>query len=215
MEFIAVIFKNLFGFDLIIFLAAILNGAVLYFLKKNTDKLRGMMNRTIYVPHFHLSRRQADEHLAALSEEEVMSVHGAVGRLYSLYINITGIFPLLGILGTVVSLLGLVGDMDNVTGNFYAALTSTFWGLVFAILFKFLDGTVSPEIENNDRSVRIFLEQNSSEDIKAARQAPDAAQPADRPEELVPDEIRETDIPDSVPSNDVAVVMIEADADEK
>ncbi len=215
MEFIGVIFSNLFGFDLIIFLAAMLNGAVLYFLKKNTDRLRGMMNRTIYVPHFHLSRQQADEHLAALNEEEVMSVHGAVERLYSLYINITGIFPLLGILGTVVSLLGLVGDMDNVTGNFYAALTSTFWGLVFAILFKFLDGTVSPEIENNDRSVRIFLEQNSNEDIKAAKPSAAAAQSEEKPEELVPDEVQVTEILDDVPVGETAVAVIEAESDEE
>lgn len=65
------------------------------------------------------------------------------GSLYSLFVNLTGIFPLLGILGTVISLLGMVGDMTNVQDNFYGALTSTFWGLVFAIIFKFLDGIIS------------------------------------------------------------------------
>ena len=86
--------------------------------------------------------------------------------------NITGIFPLLGILGTVVSLLGLVSDMNNVAGNFYGALTSTFWGLIFAILFKFLDGIISPEIESNEKSVLMYLDSNS-EDERAEKPQPE------------------------------------------
>ena len=50
--------------------------------------------------------------------------------------------------------------MDNVQGNFYAALTSTFWGLVFGIVFKFLDGIVSAKIEDNEKNVQLFLERN-------------------------------------------------------
>ena len=85
------------------------------------------------------------------------------GSLYSLFVNLTGIFPLLGILGTVISLLGMVGDMTNVQDNFYGALTSTFWGLVFAIIFKFLDGIISAKIEDNEKNVQLYLERNNAE----------------------------------------------------
>ena len=50
--------------------------------------------------------------------------------------------------------------MDNVQGNFYGALTSTFWGLVFGIIFKFLDGIVSAKIEDNEKTVALFLQRN-------------------------------------------------------
>ena len=52
----------------------------------------------------------------------------------------------------------LPSDMENVTGNFYGALTSTFWGLIFAIGFKFADGLIAPEIEGNEKSVKMYLE---------------------------------------------------------
>ncbi|MBO6229015.1 MAG: MotA/TolQ/ExbB proton channel family protein [Ruminiclostridium sp.] len=176
MNIFSVIFMNFWGFDIIIFLAAIFNGFVFYMVKTSADKLRGHMTHTIYVPHFNLSRREADRRVSELHEEDVLGLRAAMDRFYALFVNITGIFPLLGILGTVVSLLGLVSDMENVTGNFYGALTSTFWGLIFAILFKFLDGVISPEIESNEKSVRLYLESNSGEEAAArADTAPEAA----------------------------------------
>ena len=51
-------------------------------------------------------------------------------------------------------------DMSNAQNNFYAALTSTFWGLVFAIIFKFLDGVISAKIEDNEKTVALFLQRN-------------------------------------------------------
>ena len=78
--------------------------------------------------------------------------------LYSVFVNVTAIFPLLGILGTVVSLLPMVADMADMQTNFFAALTSTFWGLVFAILFKLLDGFLSARMEDNDKAVDLLLQ---------------------------------------------------------
>ncbi len=151
------IFSNFFGFDILIFIAALFNGFIFYVVKSTSDKLRSKMTRKIYVPHFKVSRKETDDEVAALREEEVLDMRDRTNRFYSLFVNITAIFPLLGILGTVVSLLGLVSDMSNVTGNFYGALTSTFWGLIFAIVFKFLDGIVAPQIENNEKSVQLYL----------------------------------------------------------
>ena len=78
--------------------------------------------------------------------------------LYSVFVNVTSIFPLLGILGTVVSLLPMVSELADMQTNFFAALTSTFWGLVFAIIFKLLDGFLSSRMEDNDKAVDLLLE---------------------------------------------------------
>ena len=160
MKLISVIFMNLWGYDILIFLAAAFTAVVYKMLRRSADKLYKKLHLTVFVPDGGISRRQADKDISGLREQDVVAMRNHTGRLYSLFVNLTGIFPLLGILGTVISLLGLVSDNTNVTGNFYGALTSTFWGLVFAIIFKFLDGVVSSKIEDNEKSVELYLTRN-------------------------------------------------------
>lgn len=179
----SVIFMNFWGFDFIIFLAAVFNGFVFYMVKVSADRIKAKMNHTVYVPHFRFSKNETEKQVSALREEDVLSLKSSSDKFYALFVNITGIFPLLGILGTVVSLLGLVSDMNNVTGNFYGALTSTFWGLIFAILFKFLDGIVSPQIESNEKSVLMYLESNG----EAERGAQRDVKPDEKPAAMQPD----------------------------
>lgn len=161
--FFKVIFMNLLGFDLIIFLVAIANAAVYYFTKRSADELYKKMHLTVFVPGSQKSQREAQKQLDELRESDVVSMRNMMGRLYSVFVNLTGIFPLLGILGTVSSLLTLVEDMSDVTGSFYGALTSTFWGLIFAIIFKLLDGVISAKIEDNEKTVALYLERNSGQ----------------------------------------------------
>lgn len=156
----SVIFRNFLGFDLIIFLCAAFTAYVYYMTKHSADRLYKKLHLTIFVPDRAASGSEAVRDAKSLSETKVVAMRNHTGRLYSIFVNLTGIFPLLGILGTVISLLGMVKDMDNVQGNFYAALTSTFWGLVFGIVFKFLDGIVSARIEDNEKNVQLFLERN-------------------------------------------------------
>ena len=47
--------------------------------------------------------------------------------------------PLLGTLGTVVGLINNSINADALQSNFLYALTSTFWGLIGAIIVKFVD----------------------------------------------------------------------------
>ena len=60
---------------------------------------------------------------------------------YSALTAFISIFPLWGMFGTVISLLSLDmgGDLSSVQDNFFTALTSTAWGILFAILFKVLN----------------------------------------------------------------------------
>lgn len=159
-DFLSVIFSNFWGYDLIIFIAAIVNCVYFAKLCQSADMLYDKMHLTVYVPDGSSSRDEADRDISVLRETDIVRMRNSTGKLYSVFVNITGIFPLLGILGTVVSLLAIVDDTTSVLGNFYGALTSTFWGLVFAIGFKFADGIVSAKIEDNEKTVALYLERN-------------------------------------------------------
>ena len=110
-----------------------------------------------------LSVRAEARELSAVDEEEIIQLRHRSESLYAVYVNVTAIFPLLGILGTVLSLLPMVADLSNMQMNFFAALTSTLWGLIFAILFKLLDGFLSARMEDNDKSVALLLERRVRE----------------------------------------------------
>ena len=158
----SVIFMNFWGYDLIIFIAAVLTAVMYFSLKKSADRLYNKMHLTVFVPDGNLSRKEADNDISGLRETDIVTMRNNMGKLYSIFVNLTGIFPLLGILGTVISLLGLVSDTTAITGNFYGALTSTFWGLVFAIIFKFMDGIISAKIEDNEKNVALYLDRNNT-----------------------------------------------------
>lgn len=156
----SVIFMNFFGYDMIIFITAVFTAVMYFFLKRSADRLYKKMHLVVFVPDGDISQREAVEDISEIRETDIVNMRNHTGGLYSVFVNLTGIFPLLGILGTVTSLLGLVADTADITGNFYGALTSTFWGLVFAIIFKFLDGIISAEIEDNEKSVALYLQRN-------------------------------------------------------
>lgn len=160
-NFFSVIFMNVLGYDMIIFITAVVTVFVYCFLKKSADRLYDKLHLTVFVPDGDISRKEADHDISGLRETDIVDMRKKTSSLYSVFVNLTGIFPLLGILGTVTSLLNLVADTSDITGNFYGALTSTFWGLVFAVIFKFLDGIISAKIEDNEKNVALYLERNS------------------------------------------------------
>lgn len=170
-NFFSVIFMNLLGFDMVIFLCAVATGFIYFQTKKSAERLYKKLHLTVFVPDGGISRKEADNDIKALRESDIIEMRNKTGKLYSMFINLTGIFPLLGILGTVISLLGMVGDMSDIQGNFYGALTSTFWGLVFAIIFKFFDGVISAKIEDNEKNVQLYLERNAPDSEKSQKES--------------------------------------------
>ena len=97
------------------------------------------------------------------SEAKIQSKHALQNCLYSVFINLISIFPLLGMLGTVAALLNLnFEEMNNdVTANFFSALTSTFWGAIFGMLFKILDAIPNYFVERNNESYRIGIQRRN------------------------------------------------------
>ncbi len=158
MSFWQVIGKNLLGFDLIIFLTAALTGVCYYFARLYTTQLYKKLNLLVFVPSHKHDPEKVARAIRNVNEGEVVSLRKKAESFYSIFANLTAIFPLLGILGTVVSLLPMVAELTDMQQNFFAALTSTFWGLVFAIIFKLLDGFLSARLEDNDKNVNLLLE---------------------------------------------------------
>lgn len=157
MSVIQVIFSNLLGYDLLIFAVAAGN-AILYSLARDSaGRLYRKLHMSVYVPSHQKDPEQVAAAVRTFDEEKIVAERKQSEDLYSLFVNVTSIFPLLGILGTVLSLLPMVSDLSDMQTNFFAALTSTFWGLVFAILFKFLDGFLASRMEDNSRSVELLL----------------------------------------------------------
>ena len=69
---------------------------------------------------------------------------------YTVFLTILSLFPLLGMLGTVAALLGLdmsAGDMENIKNNFFNALTSTAWGIIFSVIGKSVNALFENFIE--------------------------------------------------------------------
>jgi biopolymer transport protein ExbB/TolQ len=73
----------------------------------------------------------------------------------------------LGILGTVTSFLSLSElTSEIITQNFVNALSSTFLGLAFAIVFKLLEGILAYKIEDNNYIIDIMLKTASDRNEK-------------------------------------------------
>ncbi|MCR5607631.1 MAG: MotA/TolQ/ExbB proton channel family protein [Lachnospiraceae bacterium] len=147
-EMFKVIFSNLWGYDMLIFITAGINLFVFLYAKSRSARLYDTLHPTAKT-------------VTKLSEAKVVDMRKSSNSAYSMYINITSIFPLLGILGTVLSLLKMAEDMSNVQLNFFGALTSTFWGLIFAILYKLVDGRLASVIDDNEKTVAFYLERTT------------------------------------------------------
>ena len=131
-----------------------------------SKQLYKTLNPYCWIPGGDTSLREIQEKFAQQkdksSETDIIQLRRKMNTYYVIYENLTAIFPLLGLLGTVVSLLPMVGDMGEiVTGLFFSALTSTRWGIVFAIVFKALNGYLSSGIEDNEKNIEIYLQRNT------------------------------------------------------
>lgn len=105
-----------------------------------------LLEQTVYPKSNRRDRVQADITLSDKDCELLRESTSRASMLYSFFANITAVFPLLGILGTVVSLMNLSGTND-LSANFSSALLTTFLGLVAAIIFKLMDAGIAPRLE--------------------------------------------------------------------
>ncbi|UPQ86321.1 MotA/TolQ/ExbB proton channel family protein [Ignavigranum ruoffiae] len=156
------IFNNFLKFDFLIFLLAILT----VFLYVRCLKLSQSLQK-ILLPKGNLAQGKKgvqnlfdhfDYYLKQEGEQRIIDQRQRMNHLYILFLNVTAIFPLMGLLGTVISLIPMVGTND--TALFMLALTSTFWGIVFAIIFKLANGQLQALVEGNNEAIQTYLLRN-------------------------------------------------------
>ena len=160
MSVLRIILHNLLGFDSIICLAAGLNVWCCLLVRRRAVSLYEKLHPFVFLPTANRDPDKLRSEVAAPDLEGLVRLRTAAERLYALFVNLTAIFPLLGILGTVLSLLPMVSDLGSLQTNFFAALTSTFWGLIFSIGFKLCDGYLSFYMEDNDKNLTLLLERH-------------------------------------------------------
>lgn len=77
----------------------------------------------------------------------------AYNKVYSRYVvasQLIGLFPLLGILGTVLGLISSdLTDIDSLVAGLTDALRTTLWGLIWAIVLKAADAVVPGKLVND------------------------------------------------------------------
>jgi flagellar motor component MotA len=101
---------------------------------------------------------------------------------YSIFSAINSAFPLLGMLGTILALLGMVDlARQDVTLSFTVALTSTFWGLLCALGFKAVDAMLAPSVEQNQENLKMLLERVDQYEEQKTGQTDEIAEMQDEP----------------------------------
>lgn len=157
-----VVISNFSVYDAFIIVAIFANVVVYFNVKKYTSKLYTHFNPTDHKSGLKESNKwklkKNTKSDRKMTQDELLEARTNMNRCYSLYLNLTSIFPLAGMLGTVWALLqttDTIGTTD--TSNFFMALTSTFWGIVAAIVFKGLDSTISYKIEDNEKHLEDLL----------------------------------------------------------
>lgn len=106
-----------------------------------------------------VSNKKVDRSFELWKSENYYSnfIYKALTLSYSVFVTLITIFPLLGMLGTVKSLLVLNFADDNAILNarnsFFDALTSTAWGIIFAIIFKVVNAVISKHTDDNIEKV--------------------------------------------------------------
>ena len=93
-------------------------------------------------------RTKVNSQITGEEAQRISTLKSILLFFYSSYANITAIFPLLGILGTVAALIKLSPNgSEDMMQNLMVALETTLLGAFFAVLFKFFDSVLSGPIE--------------------------------------------------------------------
>ncbi len=95
---------------------------------------------------------------AEVNLHKIKGLKDKEAKYVAMLMTIISVFPLMGILGTIIALLGMVDlGSQEVLINFTTALTSTFWGLVFAIGFKGASSMLIAQSEQNSEDFELLI----------------------------------------------------------
>jgi len=164
------IINNLFwGYDTVIVILAILNAVVLGMAFKARGKLNILLLYSLNDKSVNIKKSTLSPDASADEVKNIKEARSKANLWHSIFANCIAIFPLLGLLGTVVALISLSGGegIEDTQNSFMVSLTSTFWGMIFAIIYKIFDAIFSPKLEllnaDTERAITIRDEKVVSE----------------------------------------------------
>ena len=134
-RFIVEMLKSIFTGDIYILIAAVITGVLIPKICSVRTTIISKLDRMPNNPDW------------------AREVRGKLNWWYTLFLTLISIFPLLGMFGTVAALLNLdfsdmAGNLDSVKTDFFHALTSTAWGIVFSVVFKIINSALFFDIED-------------------------------------------------------------------
>lgn len=142
-----------------------LGGAAVFF--NIRSKIRNIM------PYIETRQRNAEIHKdrirknSSLNETKFKDKLKNLNFWYTLYSNIVSVFPLLGMGGTVYSLLSLAQNSDLLStvemDSFFMALNTTIAGIVCAVIGKIADSFISPDIADINKEYDLLTQRNTAE----------------------------------------------------
>lgn len=139
-------FSSIVSSDTIILLVAVMTGVIFWNLRKKKNEFRD-----------NFQKWKSEKRFKKINIKTV-----SIKKWHNIFITLISFFPLLGMLGTVTALLKLDlteagGDVKN---NFFDALTSTAWGIVFSLIFKGMNAFIETEIEDSVDKAEKLLSDN-------------------------------------------------------
>lgn len=91
---------------------------------------------------------------------EHVGVFNSIQLTYSIFEQFVPVFPLLGILGTVAGLIQQLDNVSEMRNALALSMSTTFWGLIAAILLKIIDAVWVSKAINKMGLYFDFYEQN-------------------------------------------------------
>ena len=160
MDLLKAIFGNILGLDGFIIIITLLNIFVVgNVTRKHSANAEKSMRKVVYKPIGDIVEKIGKgEKEEKLDLHQLKSVIEQQQAWYQIFISITSVMPLLGILGTVISLLNVTAlEQAVIQANFLTALSSTFWGIVGAIICRVIEGTLTPAVERNQDNFDLLI----------------------------------------------------------
>ncbi len=145
MDYLLDICGGAFGlaFCSLIILLGLLNLAWAFYIKSQAKALRDDLKGDIIDDH----QGKTLTVLAGEAYKKSADGYNQVNSNFKSFISVSEIFPLLGILGTLIALIQYRGQIANLKASFAAAISTTIFGILFAVIFKILEGLMLGDID--------------------------------------------------------------------
>lgn len=155
LDVLAKMISSIVSSDTIILIVAVLTGVIFWNIIKKKNEFRTNFYKWKQERRF----------------KKINAKTGSLKKWHNIFITLISFFPLLGMLGTVVALLklDLTEANDSVKNNFFDALTSTAWGIVFSLGFKGANAFIETEIQDYIDKAEKLIKENEDEVFSDAK----------------------------------------------